>query len=407
MDLKIEYIPLSDLTPYDKNARRHTARDVKNIAASIKRFGMCDAIGIWGDDNTIVEGHGRALACKELGIELVPCVRLDHLSDEERRSYAIAHNATAELSEWDFDFLKIELPDLDLKEFDFEFLTEVDGASHVKSFEEMQKDFEARMEAGELSDDDEEYQEFLAKFEAKKTTDDCYTPPVIYDAVADYVANKYSLNKDNFVRPFVPGGDYQAYTYKPTDVVVDNPPFSIMSEILTFYNDNGIRFFLFAPHLTLFSSASHRSTAIVCGVIITYENGANVSTSFLTNLEDCAFRSSPTLYAAIDKANKENLKAIRKELPRYSYPLHVLTSAMLAPYSRYGIPFEVKKDECAFIRALDSQKESGKSLFGSGFLISDNKKAEREKAEREKAEREKAEVWSLSERELEIIRSLK
>ena len=270
------------------------------------------------------------------------------------------------------------------------------------TYEEKKKEFEERMASGELSDDDEDYQEFLAKFEAKKTTDDCYTPPIVYEAVADYVAEKYKLNKNNFVRPFVPRGDYQAETYKDTDVVVDNPPFSIMAEILNYYNEHGIKFFLFAPHLTVFSSSSSSSSCIICGVAITYENGANVATSFVTNLEDCAFRSSPTLYKKIKNANEENLKQGKKELPKYSYPLSVVTSNMITNFSRYGIDFEVSKDECFFIRQLDSQKESKKGLFGSGYLIS-----ERKRAEREKAEREKAEVWELSERELAIIRDLK
>lgn len=82
---------------------------------------MIDAIGIWGEDNTIVEGHGRWLACKKLKIDSVPVVRLDHLTDEQRREYAIAHNATAELSEWDIDFLAEELKSLDLSDFDFDF----------------------------------------------------------------------------------------------------------------------------------------------------------------------------------------------------------------------------------------------------------------------------------------------
>jgi hypothetical protein len=82
---------------------------------------MCDAIGIWGEQNIIVEGHGRMMACKQLGMTEVPCVRLDHLTDEQRREYAIAHNATAELSIWDKDFLAEELAELDLSDFDFEF----------------------------------------------------------------------------------------------------------------------------------------------------------------------------------------------------------------------------------------------------------------------------------------------
>jgi site-specific DNA-methyltransferase (adenine-specific) len=119
--LKIEYLKIDDLTPYEKNTRKHQKKDVDNIARSIKKYGMNDAVGIWGEKNIIVEGHGRVMACKQLGIESVPCVRLDHLTDEQRREYAIAHNATAELSAWDLDNIVEELKELDLSEFDFNF----------------------------------------------------------------------------------------------------------------------------------------------------------------------------------------------------------------------------------------------------------------------------------------------
>ena len=121
MELKIEYLPIKALKPYEKNTRKHQKKDVDNIAKSIEKYGMCDAIGIWGEDNIIVEGHGRMMACKQLGMNEVPCVRLDHLTDEQRREYAIAHNATAELSEWDLDILPDELAELDLGDFDFDF----------------------------------------------------------------------------------------------------------------------------------------------------------------------------------------------------------------------------------------------------------------------------------------------
>ena len=403
-ELKIEYLPISALKPYEKNARKHKKLDVDNIAMSIERYGMNDAIGIWGKDNIIVEGHGRLEACKKLGIDTVPVVRLDHLTNDERREYAIAHNATAELSEWDLDILGEELAEIDLSGFDFDF--GIDEPAELDDLEERERIFKERMASGELSEEDEEYQEFLQKFELKKTTDDCYTPTAVYDAVADYVAQKYNLEKNNFLRPFYPGGDYQSEKYKPTDVVVDNPPFSIIAEILKFYNDNDIKFFLFAPHLTVFSSSSFAS-CIICGVTVTYENKANVATSFITNLENCAFRSSPTLFHKVKEANGENLKQQRKELPKYTYPLSVVTSNMLTAYSRYGIDFEVGKDECYFIRQLDDQKKLKKALYGSGYLISERKKAEREKAEREKAEREKAERWELSDREKMIIKTLK
>ena len=120
MNLKIEYLPVKDLKEYEKNTRKHQKLDVDNIAKSIKKYGFNDAIGIWGD-NVIVEGHGRLLAAKKLGIKEVPCVRLDHMTDEQRREYAIAHNATAELSVWDAEFLAQELSDLDMSGFDFNF----------------------------------------------------------------------------------------------------------------------------------------------------------------------------------------------------------------------------------------------------------------------------------------------
>lgn len=121
MQLKIEYIPLDNLTPYEKNARLHTEVDLATIKNSIREFGMIDPIGIWSDKNVIVEGHGRMLALKALGHTEAPCIRLDHLTDEQRRAYALAHNKTAEMSKWDFEMLDSELAELDLNMEDFGF----------------------------------------------------------------------------------------------------------------------------------------------------------------------------------------------------------------------------------------------------------------------------------------------
>lgn len=120
---KIVMLPVESLRPYEKNARKHGEKDVAAIAESIKEFGFNDPIGIWGKDNLIVEGHGRLEAAKLLGIDKVPAIRLDHLTDEQRRAYALAHNRTAELSTWDDDLLKIELgeiQDIDMGAFDFD-----------------------------------------------------------------------------------------------------------------------------------------------------------------------------------------------------------------------------------------------------------------------------------------------
>lgn len=118
--LKIEYIALDELKPYEKNARKHEAEDLKTIKNSIDAFGMCDPIGIWSKNNIIVEGHGRLLALKELGYTEAPCIRLDHLTDEERRAYTLAHNKTAEMSSWDFAKLNAELEELAVSELDLD-----------------------------------------------------------------------------------------------------------------------------------------------------------------------------------------------------------------------------------------------------------------------------------------------
>lgn len=98
MELRIEYLTLDKLKPYEKNARKHKEADLSTIKASISEFGMSDPIGVWGKDNIIVEGHGRYMSCKELGIEQVPVIHLDHLTDEQRRAYALVHNKTVEMS---------------------------------------------------------------------------------------------------------------------------------------------------------------------------------------------------------------------------------------------------------------------------------------------------------------------
>ena len=383
-NISVEYLPVSKLKPYKNNARKHEKFDIDAIAESIKTFGFCDPIGLWGDD-VIVEGHGRVLAAKQLGMETVPCIRLDHLSDEERRAYALAHNQTSANSSWDEIFLPIEL----------EAITEIDMTAFGFADEE----------------DRGEYDEFVEKFKPKKTTDDCYTPTVVYEAISGYVAKKYELDPQDFVRPFYPGGNYKAYDYIDGAIVVDNPPFSILAEIVRFYIEKGIRFFLFAPTLTLFQN-TEGVCAICTGSTITYENGATVNTSFLTNLEGgWRVRSDPDLYMVIREADEKNRKERKTELPKYIYPDYVVTATRVSQFSKYGIPFALSDAESIRIDALDEQRESGKAIYGHGYLVSERMKAEKEKAEKEKAEKEKAEKekaysWKLSERELEIVAGL-
>ena len=262
---------------------------------------------------------------------------------------------------------------------------------------------------GDDTKENEEYRAFVDKFKPKKTTDDCYTPPNIYEAVKTWVVNEYHISKDTpIIRPFYPGGDYEHYDYPEGCVVIDNPPFSILSKIVQFYENRNIKYFLFAPTMTLFSTGAGIARYLVCKSTLTYENGAKVNTSFVTNMDECKVRIAPDLIEAIDAAEKENLKKIKKQLPKYTFPDHVITAATLSKVATRKVPFSLYPDECTFIRKLDSM---GGALYGAGFLLSDRAAAERAAAERAVAERAAAEraaafKYELSERELAIVKEM-
>lgn len=112
MNLEIKYCSPEDIKPYEKNARKHSEKDISAICESIKNFGFNDPICVWGDEMVIVEGHGRLIAAKRLGLKTVPVIRLDHLTDEQRKAYALAHNKTAELSSWDEQILEMQLEEI-------------------------------------------------------------------------------------------------------------------------------------------------------------------------------------------------------------------------------------------------------------------------------------------------------
>ena len=92
--LKIVKLRIDSLTMDPENAKLHPDYQVQQIKKSIEDFGMNDPIGVWGENNLIVEGHGRVMAMQLLGETEIDCIRLDHLSEEERKAYALAHNST-------------------------------------------------------------------------------------------------------------------------------------------------------------------------------------------------------------------------------------------------------------------------------------------------------------------------
>lgn len=109
--LRIEQTPLGELRPYKANARTHSRRQIRQIAASLEKFGFCNPILV-DNDLQIIAGHGRVEAAKLLGMTSVPIVRLSHLSDEAKRAYVIADNKLALQAGWDRSILAIELQGL-------------------------------------------------------------------------------------------------------------------------------------------------------------------------------------------------------------------------------------------------------------------------------------------------------
>lgn len=204
---------LADIVPYAANAKKHDKRQINNVAESIKQYGFVQPIVI-DRDGVIVIGHCRALAAKKLGMEEVPCVCVDDLTPEQVNALRLVDNKSNE-SDWDFDLLAVELPGLDLSAFDFDFSFPEMDESEIEEMtnEQREQEFRERMERGELSDDDEDYQAFLEKFEAKKTTDDCYTPENIYNVAKRWSLKKYKLGNPPVVRPFYPGGNYKKENY--------------------------------------------------------------------------------------------------------------------------------------------------------------------------------------------------
>ena len=121
--MEIIKLKINELKPYKNNAKIHTSEQIEQIKKSIEEFGMNDPIAIWGKENIIVEGHGRLEALKQLGIEDVDCIRLDHLTDEERKAYTLAHNKLTMNTDFDFNLLNLELDgiqNIDMSQFGFE-----------------------------------------------------------------------------------------------------------------------------------------------------------------------------------------------------------------------------------------------------------------------------------------------
>ena len=211
-----------------------------------------------------------------------------------------------------------------------------------------------------------DYEGFLSKFTEKaKTTDDCYTPKDVYEAVVKYVGTITDLTGKVICRPFFPGGDYENAEYPDNCVVIDNPPFSLFTKICRFYTESGVPFFLFGPGLTILSCCKF-CTAVVVANQIKFDNGALVKCNFASNLyDDLIVTTAPLLDNLILACPSQQSP---KELPKFRYPIELLSTSQLQSLSRGGVLFEVKRSQARIVRNLDLfPKSSG--LYGDHLLI--------------------------------------
>ncbi len=165
---KIQHRAPGDLIPYARNAKKHGEHQVNAIAGSIKEFGFNNPVLIDGE-NGIIAGHGRVLAAEKLGLEYVPCIVLDHLTDTQRRAYTLADNKLAEIGEgWDIELLSLEIRDLaddidlTLAGFDVDemgdIMLEQDGDGDERDDVEIHSVCEVIAECGNESEQESVYQ---------------------------------------------------------------------------------------------------------------------------------------------------------------------------------------------------------------------------------------------------------
>lgn len=350
---RLVMLPIWKLKPYGSNPRAIPEEAVDAVAASIRDFGFRSPI-IADKDLVIISGHTRLKAADKLGLSEVPVIIAEDLDPEKAKALRLADNKTAEFSSWDFDLLYQEIDDLSdsgltMQDYGFQEIPADDGGEVDMS------DLDSMM--GEKTED---YQKFLDKFKPVYTTDDCFTPPEVYEAVKKWVLAHYGIPEDRkIVRPFYPGGDYEHFEYPDGCLVLDNPPFSMLSDILRFYCSKGIDFFLFCDS-RFFANYLKMSNAVACDYSVTYENGAIVNTSFLTSLGDDRVLISKKLTDAIKAAQNVRAAAVPKP-PVLEYPSNVVTSLRFSNMSEV-CDYAIK--DLVPVKTLDC----GQSLYGGGAL---------------------------------------
>ena len=323
-----------------------------------------------------------------------PAASAEGLTDAEQQEFIIKDNLS--FGKWDWEALANDWDEEQLGEWGLDVW--------------QPKDLGLSTEGRE---GDEGYDEFTDKFKPKLTTDDCYTPQPIYEAVCEWVdKNIVRLAGYEIIRPFFPGGDYEHHHYPEGCIVIDNPPFSISAQILDFYLERDIPFFLFCNGLTSLGTGARREgvTTILIGEMIEFENGAKVNIGFFTNL--CP---KVRVWLASDLSKKiTEIQTKPQDLALNKWDIHIQSAGLLGKIAK-RVTVKIMADECEFISTLSD----GSAIYGGGIVLSDRaaqrteeerRKAEEERRkaeeERRKAEEERAVNRILGDKEREIIERL-
>ena len=246
------------------------------------------------------------------------------------------------------------------------------------------------MKAGKTKAEFYDYEGYVAKFRTQdlpKTTDETYTPEDVYECVVDYVSTIFPLEGKVVERPFYPGGDYRHYPYQPNGVVIDNPPFSILRQIVDYYLEIGHPFFLFAPEVCSAGYACNGCTVFFMDHDIVFGNGAKINVAFVGNLTpQWGVVCASSLTRAIEAAPSQ--QPPKPKLKSYAIPHNMLHFSELSTLAALEEDTAFHSAEVCPTKA----KYEGRTVgFGYKFLLSDNA-AKLAKAKLAKAKLAKAKI---------------
>jgi hypothetical protein len=232
--MKIENIPTDQLIPYARNSRTHSDTQISQIVASIQEFGFTNPVLI-DENNEIIAGHGRVMAAVRMDRGSIPCVRITHLTQQQKRAYVIADNQIALNSGWNETLLAEELNEIDLPNFDMDdlFTAELTNQSSHEIIEDVNTGHEEIIIPAEAFLTDEEKQQTEATHDFVKITRYQRPKTVKYENAKNLAQKIGILNTGEHVNAIVSGdfiaGDFLEAYLVENDLIADEIIISTLS----------------------------------------------------------------------------------------------------------------------------------------------------------------------------------